>query len=664
MINLEKTGKRISSLRRERGYTGEALAERLQVSPQAVSKWENGKCLPETAILPALAEALDCSIDSLLCPRELFILEAIYTDGQTQAAVTRFLDNMVRDNALNIPVNETFMGASIEGGRLKILTVKFQTAEGIRYAYALQNGSLILDRKSAGFEEENAFRIIGAYYGNAGAYSCAMQKMEHYEYFKWDKIAVNHETFPSDTASDDTEYLTLVYLNGEGIHVISCPENGVICYEKHGMRLQLPDESKCILKNVRRLSWEGEEGNVGQMCPWAGSLQAALEYMGEPYTYEQIMGMSGACFRLCFVDVWDYSCTDALVAYDYAGPLYRAVGYSFRVAERLEKQERKAERLAVMEDIRSGRPVLAINLRVAPEWGVITGYTDSGKRFLCRTYFDGEIFETLEQADVSGPEEVHDKADKSGQEGQEKDDKSGQKEGQEKDGKSGQKEGREKGGKSGQKAEREQAENRKLAEERRIVFEENEGYLFSDFWPFIIFHFGEKQDRPSPLSVLKTSLKTGIESFYAEECRGYYQGKEAYRAWINSLSKESDFRLENDRENVLRRLSVNDSMLCCLIDARRAAASWLREGIPLIPEAGRAHLEKMAQNEQLISETLSAFRGRVERVSGCEIAYNTENAFGVCTRELRKEQISILEHALILEEENCRLAEAVLEICN
>lgn len=641
MINLEKTGKRISSLRRERGYTGEALAERLQVSPQAVSKWENGRCLPETAILPALAEALDCSIDSLLCPRELFILEAIYTDGQTEASVTRFLDNMVRDNALNIPVNEAFMGASIDSERLKILTVKFQTAEGIRYAYALQNGSLILDRRSAYFEEENTFKIIGAYYGNAGAYSCAMQKMEHYEYFKWDKIVVNHENFPSDTASDDTEYLTLIYLNGEGIHVISCPENGVIYYEKHGTGLQILDQSKCILKNVRRLSWEGEEGKGGQMCPWAGSLQAALEYMGEPYTYEQIMGMSGACFRLCFVDVWDYSCTDALVAYDYAAPLYRAIGYSFRVAERLEKQERKAERLAIMEDIRNGRPVLAINLRVAPEWGVITGYTDSGKRFLCRTYFDGEVFDALEQGDLSG-----------------------RKAGQDKENKSVEKEEREQVGLSVQKEGQEQAENRKLAEERRIVFEENEGYLFSDFWPFIIFHFGEKQDKPSPLSVLKTSLKTGIESFYAEECRGYYQGKEAYRAWINGLSKESDFCLENDRENVLRRLSVNDSMLCCLIDARRAAASWLREGIPLIPEAGRAHLEKMAQSEQLISDTLSAFRGRVEQVSGCEIAYNTENAFGVCTRELRKEQISILEHALILEEENCRLAEAVLEICN
>ena len=619
MINLEKTGKWISSLRRERVYTGEALAERLQVSPQAVSKWENGLSL----ILPALAEALDCSIDSLLCPRELFILEAIYTDGQTQVAVTRFLDHMVRDNALNIPVSEAFMGASIESERLKILTVKFQTPEGIRYAYALQNGSLFLDRKSADFEGENTFRIIGAYYGNAGTYSCAMQKMEHYEYFKWDKIAVNHEIFPSDTASDDTEYLTLIYLNKEGIHVISCPENGVIYYEKHGTRLQLQDESKCILKDMRRLSWEGEEGNVGQMCPWAGALSAALEYMGEPYTYEQIMGMSGACFRVCFTDVWDYSCTDALVAFDYATPLYQAIGYSFRVAERLEKQDRKAERLDIMGDIRNGKAVLAINLRVAPEWGIITGYVDNGNRFLCRTYFDKEIFDVLEQADKSGHEA-------------EQESKSGQ----------------------------EQAEKRKLAEEWRIVFEENEGYLFSDFWPFIILHFGEKQDRPSTLSVLKTSLRTYIESFYAEECRGYYQGKEAYRAWINGLSKESDFRLENDRENVLRRLSVNDSMLCCLIDARSAAASWLREGIPLIPEAGREHLEKMARNEQLISETLAVFKGRVEHSSGCEIAYNTGEAFGVCTAELRKEQIGILEHALILEEENCRLAEAVLEICN
>ena len=72
MIDLVRFGSQLAALRKERGYTGEELAERLQVSPQAVSKWENAKCLPETSILPALAKALDCSIDSLLNPRELF----------------------------------------------------------------------------------------------------------------------------------------------------------------------------------------------------------------------------------------------------------------------------------------------------------------------------------------------------------------------------------------------------------------------------------------------------------------------------------------------------------------------------------------------------------------------------------------------------------------
>lgn len=594
---METTGKRIAALRKERGYTGEALAERLNISPQAISKWENGKCLPETAILPKLAEALDCSIDSLLYPRELFILEAVYTDGQTHIPVTHFINDMVRDNTLNIYVNTPFIGASLESDRLKILTVKYQTPEGIYFFYALQNENLVLDKKSVFYENDKAFQLIGAYYGNEKESSSVMQKMKHYEYFKWDKIAVNHETFPSNTASDDTEYLTLIYLNSDGIHAISCPENDTIYYENHHTQLLLRDDSKCILKDIMRLSWE-----EGMDCTWAGALYAALKYMGETYTYHQIMGMSGACYRICFTDVWDYSCTDALVAFDYATPLYKAIGYSFRIADRLEKQERKAERLAIMEDIQNGKPVLAINLRVAPEWGVITGYTDRGDRFLCRTYFDKDVFADLERDDAPN------------------------------------------------------------SEDRRMVFEDNEGYLFNDFWPFIIMHFGEKEDMPSPLDILEASLTLLINSFQAKECRGYHQGKDAYEAWMKGLSKESDFQLENDRENVLRRLSVNDSLLCSLIDSRGAAVLWLRDNIDLIPEKGKGYLTKIAENCQTIFDTVSAFRNKVLHSSTCETAYNTVNAFGVSTSKLRKEQIHLLENALILEEENCRLAELILEL--
>ncbi|MDE6750023.1 MAG: helix-turn-helix domain-containing protein [Lachnospiraceae bacterium] len=596
MIDLVKCGNKIAALRKERGYTGEELAERLHVSPQAVSKWENAKCLPETAILPSLAEILDCSIDSLLCPQEFFILEAVYTDGQTMIQVTRLVNDMVRGNMLNIYVNAPFIGASIESDRLKILTVKFQTPKGIYYAYALQNENLILDKESVCFACDKPFQFIGAYYGNEKEYSSAMQKMEHYDYFKWDEIAVNHENFPSNTSSDDTEYLTLIYLNAEGIHTLSCPENKKIYYGNHRTQLLLRDDSKCILKNVIRLSF-GE----GMECSWAGALYGALKYMGEVCTYHYIMGISGACYRICFTDVWDYSCTDALVAFDYATPLYKAVGYSFRTVERLEKQERKAERLAIMEDIQRGKPVLAINLRIAPEWGIITGYTDNGNRFLCRTYFDKDVFDVLEQKDCQN------------------------------------------------------------SEDKQVVFDENEGYLFNDYWPFIIMHFGEKVDVPSPRDTLKNSLALLVSSFNTGECRGYHQGKEAYRAWIKGLLKEDDFRIESDRENVLRRLSVNDSMLCNLLDSRHAAASYLRTSIYLTTENESVYLAKIAENCQAISDMVYAFREKVRNSSTCATDYNTVNAFVVSTPDLREEQVNMLEAALALDEESCRLAELILK---
>ena len=55
----------IARLRRERGLTQEALADRLGVTFQAVSKWENEQSCPDVVLLPALAEALGVRIDSL-----------------------------------------------------------------------------------------------------------------------------------------------------------------------------------------------------------------------------------------------------------------------------------------------------------------------------------------------------------------------------------------------------------------------------------------------------------------------------------------------------------------------------------------------------------------------------------------------------------------------
>ncbi|HHV45834.1 MAG TPA: hypothetical protein GXX53_02830 [Tissierellia bacterium] len=45
---------------------------------------------------------------------------------------------------------------------------------------------------------------------------------------------------------------------------------------------------------------------------------------------------------------------------------------------------------------------------------------------------------------------------------------------------------------------------------------ENKNYLVSDFWPFLIIHFGEKKDKSSDLDNLITSLHTLVDSFEAE----------------------------------------------------------------------------------------------------------------------------------------------------
>ncbi|MBO4384343.1 MAG: helix-turn-helix transcriptional regulator [Clostridia bacterium] len=65
MDNL-KIGRYIQNQRKAAGMTQKELAERLNVSFQAVSKWENGDALPDTGILLALCDELNTTADRLL----------------------------------------------------------------------------------------------------------------------------------------------------------------------------------------------------------------------------------------------------------------------------------------------------------------------------------------------------------------------------------------------------------------------------------------------------------------------------------------------------------------------------------------------------------------------------------------------------------------------
>lgn len=75
MLDIKQLGKTIALLRKQNGMSQEKLAELLCISPQAISKWKNGHTMPETSLLPVLAQIFNCSIDEIIMPAYSFDLE-------------------------------------------------------------------------------------------------------------------------------------------------------------------------------------------------------------------------------------------------------------------------------------------------------------------------------------------------------------------------------------------------------------------------------------------------------------------------------------------------------------------------------------------------------------------------------------------------------------
>ena len=66
MIDAAKVGRQIADLRKVKGVTQSQLGERLNISFQAVSKWERGETLPDVGILLDLAKVLETTVDHIL----------------------------------------------------------------------------------------------------------------------------------------------------------------------------------------------------------------------------------------------------------------------------------------------------------------------------------------------------------------------------------------------------------------------------------------------------------------------------------------------------------------------------------------------------------------------------------------------------------------------
>ena len=79
-MNQEKIGKFIASCRKDKKLTQEQLAEKLNISKNAISKWERGLNLPDVSIMQALCKILGITLN------ELFIGENIIDEKYKEVA--------------------------------------------------------------------------------------------------------------------------------------------------------------------------------------------------------------------------------------------------------------------------------------------------------------------------------------------------------------------------------------------------------------------------------------------------------------------------------------------------------------------------------------------------------------------------------------------------
>lgn len=86
-------GQNIAHFREALGLSQSELARRLNVSSQAVSRWEHGG-LPDTALLPRIARELNCSLDAL------FSLTAIHP-GSVEELLSGALEQTPQEDRLN-----------------------------------------------------------------------------------------------------------------------------------------------------------------------------------------------------------------------------------------------------------------------------------------------------------------------------------------------------------------------------------------------------------------------------------------------------------------------------------------------------------------------------------------------------------------------------------
>lgn len=139
-------------------------------------------------------------------------------------------------------------------------------------------------------------------------------------------------------------------------------------------------------------------------CTYSGCMTLLLNALGVNTTYEQVMGLTGSCYRVSMAYGWDpgsniINITCAHLGIDTDRNANRFYGINDKPID-MDKSTDEEREIWARESIDAGVPVLVLGSRGPAEWGVLLGYEKSpdGFKYFGRSYFDDEYYDYVAAA--------------------------------------------------------------------------------------------------------------------------------------------------------------------------------------------------------------------------------------------------------------------------
>lgn len=152
-------------------------------------------------------------------------------------------------------------------------------------------------------------------------------------------------------------------------------------------------EDAVIIENIGKLDWERGKSNSFIAC-----VELINIYNGIELPYHDLIGLSGYGFRFHITPDLCPSSPDATVGWNSGAYILKKLGYDFDIYylnrpgqynhfdDKYLNEEKFRQKIIISID--NGWPVIALNLKPVPDWGLITGYQNKGNDIFCRTFHD------------------------------------------------------------------------------------------------------------------------------------------------------------------------------------------------------------------------------------------------------------------------------------